>query len=370
MARTLARRDHVGMTTISDPTTDELAERIFGALLGTVDILSVFLGDRLGWYRSLASDGPATPTQLADRTATHPRYAREWLEQQAVTGFLALDHPDDDPDARVYSIPAATAEVMTDQSSLSYLAPFARMFAAVGPQLPELLEAYRTGGGVSWEQLGELARESQADVNRPWLDRLPTELAKLPGLQDLLSRPGARLADVGTGAGWSALALAAAYPQLDIIGVDTDRPSVEMARENAMAAGLESRVRFIHDDAGNLATYGTFDVILALECLHDMPYPVAVLTAMRTAVRPDGSVLILDEAVNDRLTPSADSLEKLMYGYSLFVCLPDGMSHPGSAGTGTVMRPSVLTDYARQAGFSSVDVVLDEFGFWRLYSLR
>ena len=80
--------------------------------------------------------------------------------------------------------------------------------------------------------------------------------------------------------------------------------------------------------------------------------------------------LILDEAVNDRLTPSADSLEKLMYGYSLFVCLPDGMSHPGSAGTGTVMRPSVLTDYARQAGFSSVDVVLVEFGFWRLYSLR
>ena len=96
------------MTETSAPTTDELTERIFGALLGTVDILAVFLGDRLGWYRSLVDDGPATPVQLAQRTGTHPRYAREWLEQQAVTGLLALDRLDDDPDARVYSIPSST----------------------------------------------------------------------------------------------------------------------------------------------------------------------------------------------------------------------------------------------------------------------
>ena len=36
---------------------------------------------------------------------------------------------------------------------------------------------------------------------------------------------------------------------------------------------------------------------------------------------------------------------------SLFICLPDGMSHPGSAGTGTVMRPETLKEYAQQAGF-------------------
>lgn len=345
------------------------SEQVIEGVLGWMQTMSIHLGLQLGWYQALA-DGTRTAPELAAATGSSGRYAREWLEQQSTYGILSVDDADAAPDERRFTLPPDRAEVLLDGSSLAFTGPVATMVAASAARLPELVEAYRTGGGVSWEQLGELARESQADVNRPWLDRLPTELAKLPGLQDLLSRPGARLADVGTGAGWSALALAAAYPQLDIIGVDTDRPSVEMARENAMAAGLESRVRFIHDDAGNLATYGTFDVILALECLHDMPYPVAVLTAMRTAVRPDGSVLILDEAVNDRLTPSADSLEKLMYGYSLFVCLPDGMSHPGSAGTGTVMRPSVLTDYARQAGFSSVDVVLDEFGFWRLYSLR
>lgn len=61
---------------------------VLGAAPGMNDILAIYLGDRVGWYRSLASDGPATAEELARRTGTHPRYAREWLEQQAVSAVL------------------------------------------------------------------------------------------------------------------------------------------------------------------------------------------------------------------------------------------------------------------------------------------
>ena len=71
------------------------------------DVMSVYLGDRLGLYRCLRDDGPATPPELAGRAGIHPRYAREWLEQQAVTGFLEVDDVAADADTRRYTLPEA-----------------------------------------------------------------------------------------------------------------------------------------------------------------------------------------------------------------------------------------------------------------------
>ncbi len=352
---------------MADPTPDALAERLFGSLLGTVDLLSVFLGDRLGWYRSLVDDGPATAPELAGRTNTNARYAREWLEQQAVTGFLTLDR-DGGPDARVFSIPPATAEVMTDTASLNHLAPFARMFAATGPTLPLLLEAYRTGGGVSWEQLGPDARESQADGNRPWYDtQLATALAGVPDLHEALARPGARILDVGAGGAWSTIALAQAYPEADITALDIDLPSVEMARANAAAAGVALEVH--HGDGADLHE-ASYDIAFAFECIHDMAQPVEVLASVRRVLAPGGCLVVMDEAVAETFAPDGDELERMMYGFSLLVCLPDGMSRQPSAGTGTVMRPSVLRGYAEEAGFSGFEILpIEDFGFWRFYRL-
>ena len=102
-----------------------------------------------------------------------------------------------------------------------------------------------------------------------------------------------------------------------------------------------------------------------------MARPVEVLASIQQAVRPDGAVVVVDEAVADTLTTPGDQLEQVMYGYSLFICLPDGMSSTPSAGTGTVMRKSILESYARQAGFSSVDVLpIEDFGFFRFYQLK
>lgn len=354
----------------SGPSADEFSERIVGAALGWFELMSIHLGDRLGWYDALVAKGPLTAPELAASTSTAPRYAREWLEQQASSGIVSVVGPvDASPDARRYALRAGPAEALADRTSLAYTAPLARMLAASGMQIPALIEAYRTGGGVGWEQLGVHAREAQGDMNRPWLEAVPEVFARHAHLHERLSRPGARVADVGMGEGWSSIAIAAAYPQAQVDGVDVDRPSVEASRAHAEAAGVADRVRFHEADAAGLGEHGPFDAAVAFECVHDMPDPVSVLAAMRAATEPDGVVVIMDEAVADEFSPNADDLDRLMYGYSLFICLPDGLSHRPSVGTGTVMRPSTLRRYAREAGFADIRVLEDGFGFWRFYEL-
>jgi len=273
---------------------------------------------------------------------------------------------------RRYTLPPEAAEVLTDEHSLSYLGALPRMFAAVGLHLDDLLAAYRSGGGLSWADLGTDARESQAATNRPWFEaRLGAALAGVPEVHAVLSTPGCRIADVGCGEGWSSLALARAYPEATVTGIDVDDPSLAAARAHADDAGLTDRVRFTSPDAGPLDRPDGFDAAFIFEALHDMPQPVEVLSALRRAVRPDGVVVIMDEAVADEFTAPGDVVERAMYGYSTLICLPDGLSSSPSVGTGTVMRRSQLTAYAIEAGFAAVEVLpIEGFAFFRFYRLR
>jgi SAM-dependent methyltransferase len=354
---------------VATMSADEFSERVLTAALGWIETMSTHLGDRLGWYDALARRGPLTAAELAEHTSTSPRYAHEWLEQQAAYGILEAPSPLDPPLSRRYRLPEGAAEVLTDRSSQAYSAPLARILAASAAQMPALVDAYRTGGGVSWAQFGDHARHAQADMNRPWLEAAPEVFARHSRFHDALSRPGARLADVGTGAGWSAIALAKAYPDLEVDGFDVDGPSIDLARRNAAREGVGDRVSFHLKDAAGIAAHGPFDGVVAFECVHDMPDPVSVLSAMGQAVRPEGFVVIMDEAVDDEFAGDAGLIDRMMYGFSLFVCLPDGMSHSPSVATGTVMRPSTLRRHALAAGFGELDIVEDGFGFWRFYEL-
>jgi SAM-dependent methyltransferase len=176
-------------------------------------------------------------------------------------------------------------------------------------------------------------------MNRPWFEHaLPRALAGVPDLDAVLRRPGARIVDVGAGGGWSTIALARAYPRASVVGVDVDVPSVALATDNATAAGVADRVSFEHSDAAGLGE-GRFDAAFAFECVHDLPRPVEVLAAVRRAVTPGAPVVVMDEAVADRFEAPGDDAERLMYGFSLLICLPDGLAHRPSAGTGTGGHP-------------------------------
>ena len=375
--------DNIGMVQAMDDGVEAYSDRAVTALLGFAELSSIVLGDSLGWYAALAEAGGAglTPAELAARTSTQERYAREWLEQQSVAGFVAVLGNDVVPDDAAlhsgsrFALPPGAAEVLLQPDSLSALMPMVRMLRAGVAQLPELLQAYRHGGGVAWAQLGSEARESQAAGNKPWFDqRLGTALASVQEVHGVLSRQGARITDLGAGCGWSTLALAKAYPGAAVVGVDIDGPSIEQARKNARRSGLEDRVTFRTADAADAAgaaAPGSEDAVFIFEALHDMPFPVQVLAGVRAMVKPDGVVVVMDEGVADAFAPDGDELERLMYVYSLFICLPDSLTAPGSAGTGTVMRQPVLERHAAAAGYSAVErLPIQGFSVFRFYRLH
>lgn len=347
---------------------DALVERLFGSLLGSMEVLTVYLGDRLGLYRALA-EGDATPEDLAARAGIHPRYAREWLEQQAAAGIVDVVG-DGDGSGRRYGLPDEHAEVLVNPDSLNHVTPLARMIVAAGQQLPALMKAYRDGGGVSWAQFGPDMREGQEYGNRPaFLGLLGQEwFPAVPEIHDRLTEGPTRVADIGCGGGWSTLAIAKAYPLARVEGFDIDEPAIERARGHAHASGLADRVRFHARDLEELDE-GSYDLVTAFECIHDMPHPVSVLAEMRRLAGPDGIVMVMDERVAESFSAPADEIERLMYGWSTLVCLPDGMAHPDSAATGTVMRPATLERYAREAGFDRVEILPIEHDFWRFYRL-
>jgi 2-polyprenyl-3-methyl-5-hydroxy-6-metoxy-1,4-benzoquinol methylase len=348
---------------------EAFVERLFTAVLATIDVQAAYLGGRLGWYRALAADGALTVSELSRRCGTAERYTREWLEQQAVTGVLTCDG-DPDATARRYTLPPGHADVLTDELSPNHVLPLARFVAAAGKQLDALAEAYRTGGGVSWAQHGADLREAQAAANRPmFLGALgQTYLPSVPDV-DAALRAGGRVADIGCGLGWSAIGIALAYPHATVDGYDLDAPSVQVARRNSVEAGVSDRVRFHHTDAATAAANAPYDVVFAFECIHDLPDPVDVLASMRTMAGRTGTVVVMDERVADTFTAPGDEIERLMYGYSLLCCLADGMAHHPSAATGTVMRPATLRDYAQRAGFAEIEVLDIADDFFRFYRL-
>lgn len=358
------------MTTTTEEQATDLVERLFEDLLGAMTTFSVYLGDTLGLYKALARGGAATPLELASRASIHERYAREWLEQQAVDGIIDVAEESDDSGLRRYSLSEGHASVLTDPDNPASFAPFARVVAAAGIQLPAIAEAFLTGGGVSWEAYGDHMRTGQGDANRPmFLHQLTQEyLPQIPDVyQRLTSESGARVADIGCGMGWSAIGLAKAFPNVTVDGYDLDAPSIEGARANAEEAGVADRVHFHHDDAANAD--GTYDLVVAYECMHDMPRPVEVLSTMRKLAGDGGSVIVMDERAAETFAAPADAVERLLYGYSILICLPDSMSSQPSAATGTVMRPSTLRDYALEAGFSDIEVLPIETEFFRFYRL-
>lgn len=357
--------------TTTSATPEELVGRLLDATAGAMDVFAVYFGEQLGWYRALHEHGPATATELAARSGASERYAREWLEQQTTSGILAVEDAAAEASTRRYALPEGYEQVLVDQRSELFAAPLGRFLAGTVGQSPALLEAYRTGGGVSWSQFGDIARTAQADFNRPFFEHslVRDYISQVPAVHDALSHPASRVAEIGCGGGWASIAIARGYLGCAVDGYDIDAPSIEMARANLAGTGVEERVRFHDRDAADLDTVDAYDLVCAFECIHDMPDPVAVLRAMGRLAKPGGTVLVMDESVGEQFGDRDDVLERLFYGFSLTVCLPDGLSHQPSVGTGTVMRQATLRQYALDAGFRDVEVLPLEHDLFRFYRL-
>jgi SAM-dependent methyltransferase len=361
-------------TTLAEQQRDALSEHLLNAAFGVWDIFSTHIGVQLGLYKAMADAGSVTSVELAASTGADERYLREWLEQQTVSGIIAVEDAEIGPRERRYYLPAGHDEVLTHTESLNYMGALPQIVVGAVHPIRAIVEAFKTGGGVPFIAFGEDLRRGQANFNRNmFLYQLGQEY--LPAIPDVHARlqadPPARIADIGCGLGWSSIGMARAYPNARVDGFDLDEPSVAEAREIVRDWGLAERVNVQLRDAADPELAGQYDLVTAFECVHDMSDPVGALRTMKRLAGDNGTVIIVDERVAETFAPQdANFVERLLYGFSVLHCLPVGMADQPSAGTGTIMRPDILRGYAREAGFSDIEILPVDNIFFNFYRMR
>ena len=335
-------------------TTDAFAGRLFGAATASLELATVYLGDRLGLYRALAEGGPLTAAELAAATGTHERYVQEWARAQAVCGIVEADDGH-------YRLPPEHAEGLVDRESPAYLAPLAAMNATGALVMRELLDAFRHGGGVGYERYGAEFRDAQQDLSRPlYRHGVGAWIAALPDVHDRLSA-GGRAIDVGCGAGLAAVELARHYPAAAVEGADLDDASIDLARANARAAGVD--VRFHVRDASDSGLGGPYDLITLFDSLHHLARPGETLRALRAQLAADGIVLIAERRAEG-------PFERFVHLVSVVHCLPTAMAEQPSAAMGGVVAPETVLALAAEAGFPEAAIAPIEHEMLRFFALH
>jgi 2-polyprenyl-3-methyl-5-hydroxy-6-metoxy-1,4-benzoquinol methylase len=363
----MGAEEHPAAGQPGDPAA--LSGRLFRDMVGALELLTVYLGERLGLYQALYADGPATSAELAARTGTIERYVREWLEHHAASGLLEVDDPAAGPLARRYRLPPGHVPVLADTGDVRYQAFGGVELVRAARWMPAVAEATRGGGApppLPW------APEGRPEFNRAVFLNL---LAKqwLPAIADvdlrLRSEPPARVADLACGTGWSSIAMAQGYPLISVDGFDLDADAIQAARRNAGEAGVADRVTFTAADASGPGVSGQYDLVTIIEGLHDMSRPADALRAARAMLAESGSLIVADELVEDEFTAPASIQEQYHYAWSVVACLPAVMGDPDTAATGAVMRTATLRRYALEAGFQGLEILPVDAGMLRFYRL-
>jgi SAM-dependent methyltransferase len=334
---------------IDETRVEAFVERIVDEIGAAVNVPLTVIGARLGLYAAMADGQPVRPADLAARTRTHERYVREWLAAQAAGGYVEYD-----PVAETYTLPLEHAAVLADETSPAYQQGMFQTASAVIHAQDHIAERFRSGDGLGWHEHhhdlfegtdGVFGLAYRTYLLQEWIPALAGVEAKL--------RTGARVADVGCGYGTATVLLAEAFRASEFVGFDYHVESIERARANAAAAGVEDRVRFEIASATGFPGSG-YDLVASFDSLHDLGDPAAAARHVRSALAPDGTWVIVEPQAGDRVEDNLHPLGRIRYSISTLVCTPGSLSQPGRAGLGTLAGEARLADAIRAGGFTQV----------------
>lgn len=345
--------------TVQDQLDDEavrlMAFQVWSYKQGELVALLIHLGDRLGLYEAMAGAGPLTADEVADRAGgLAERWVREWLSSQVAAGLLTHHVPVGDGDVDRFELTSAGQAVLCDDGS----SLFSAVGAFDGPMprdfVDDLAECFRTGIGLPYDRRGPQGAHQTERTLGPWA-KLALVPVILPMLDDVVARleAGARVVDVGCGAGVALLAMAEAFPASTFVGYDPSQHAVDRARQKMADAGV-TNVEIVHGRAEELPAGSDFALALTFDCLHDMTRPDDALAAIRAALADDGTLLVKEIRCGETLEDNKrNPMLAMMYGFSITSCMSSATSEPGGMGLGTVGLPeSTLRELAEAAGFT------------------
>lgn len=348
--------DHEKVMSFLGKAVDDSATALFGAL--------GYIGDRLGLFRTLAATGPVTVEEVAKRARLNARYLREWLNAMVAARYVEYDAAT----AR-YALPAEHAAVLADEASPFFVGGFLEMIAPAVMQAPKLVKAFKNGKGVPQSAYPAEIFEAIERSSAPWYRHKLTQewIPTMPDLQAKLEAGGSAL-DIGCGSGRAAIAIAKAFPRARVFGYDNHAHSIERARANARAEGLQKRISFKVLDAARMRGPG-FDLISTFDVVHDLAHPLALLKAIRRSLAPDGTYLVLEMNCSPNVNENVHFVGKFLYSVSTLYCMTQSLAQKGE-GIGAAMGEPKTRELAAAAGFEHFRRLPIENPFCVLYELR
>jgi SAM-dependent methyltransferase len=345
--------------------TEAFVGKVLGDTSATLTTILAALGDRLGLFKELSSNGPATSEQLALRASIDERYAREWLGGMSAAGYLEYD-----PSTKSFSLPPEHAPALGQESGPFFFGGVYQMLPSMLGILDQLTQAFRNGGGVPQSAYDASLWDGMERFTGCWFENLLTQewIPAMPDVQAKLER-GASVADVGCGRGRALIKLAQTFPNSRYIGYDAFGPTIERASQNAAAAGVSERVNFRQLDATS-GLPEKYDLITTFDVVHDAVDPLGLLRSIREALQPDGIYVCLDINCSDKLEENVGPLGAMFHGFSVLYCMTTSLSR-GGAGLGTVgFHESKVKELCGEAGFSNVRRLPLENPFNNLYEIK
>jgi len=331
---------------------EEFAGKVAADQAAAYNAILVYLGDRLGLWRALASVETATAAELADRSGIARRYAEEWLAAQAANGYVTYDGATES-----FTLSVEAAAVLAEEESPAALMPGFELISAVWAAVDKLASAYTSGEGLGWHEHDPRLFSAVARFyGTLYRNSLITEW--LPAVDGLVERleSGIRVLDVGCGLGVPTIMLAEAFPNSTFVGVDYHDESIRLATDAAVEAGVSDRVQF--QVAGSTSYTGTYDLVLFFDAVHDFGDPVGALAHARSVLAPGGSVVAVEPYAEDSLEANlANPIAAVFYVGSSALCVPHSVSEGGAA-LGAQAGPARLTGAFRDAGFASAHVAI------------
>ena len=310
----------------------------------------VHLGVRLRLFDALAQAPQSTSDELADTTALHERWVREWLHAVAAAGLVEHD------DGRFNLTPEAKATLCEPDHPAATAGVFG--LPITHHEINRTAEAFETGLGMTWGEHGVHACHFQAAMSasgqRAWL--VPVILDAIEQMTERLTA-GATVVDVGCGSGVAAAAIAGAFPQSTVVGVDPSPHAIETATQRAASEGL-TNLSFRSGTFEDLRELSDVDLLVTLDVLHDLPNPAAAVAAARSCLADDGVWMVADIKTRGGLEENRHiPVLPLMYSMSILYCMSSAMSEPNGAGLGTLgLTVEVFEEMTAAAGFGSVEV--------------
>lgn len=305
------------------------------------------LGHQSGLFDRMATMGPATSAEIARAAGLNERYVREWLGAMVVGGFV-----DYEPERGTYALPPEHAASLTRAAGPDNLARIAQDFGMMGEVEQQVLEAFRTGGGLPYSAYprfqGLQAEESGEVFDLALVNGI---VPLVPGLTERL-RSGIEVLDIGTGHGHAVNVLARTFPASRFQGLDMSEEGIAAARAESAALGLANTAFDIGDCA---EVSGSYDLITAFDVIHDLARPARALACVAAALAEDGVFLMGDIAASSRLEENIDHpLGPALYTFSVFYCMSVSLGE-GGEGLGTVWGEQTARKMLGEAGFGRID---------------